>query len=125
MSNRESSSETRTIHPRALAALGEKACIVMLEVARDLLSGAIPADKFNQHDYCGSAFCIAGHVALRLGHVGYDASVWIDNAERSDPALFDNTYGLFSDDSDKPNRQNASHAIERYVYDGEDHPWEY
>ena len=47
MSNREITTATRTIHPRALAALGEKACIVALGVARDLLDGTIPPDDLN------------------------------------------------------------------------------
>ena len=83
----------RTIHPRALESLGYATCVALLGVARDLRSGAIPPEKYDQTDWgahnkydaykCGRPCCIAGHLAQRLGisvgdlsdRIGYDSAV--------------------------------------------------
>jgi hypothetical protein len=101
----------RTLHPKALAALGEEACIVALEVARDLRDGTIPPEHYNQVSICDSACCIAGHMARRLGvnvvtlYFTHDLRAGLFNGVHpSDPLL-------------------AADAIERYVYDGSETPW--
>lgn len=58
----------RTFHPRALAALGAPACIAMLSVARDLRSGAIPPEHYDQQRSCGTACCIYGHMVYRINN---------------------------------------------------------
>jgi hypothetical protein len=100
-----------TLHPKALAALGEEACIVALEVARDLRDGTIPPERYDQAHICGSACCIVGHMARRLGvnvvtlYFARDFRADLFNgAHPSDPLL-------------------AADAIERYVYDGSETPW--
>jgi len=109
MSNRQFIT-ARTLHPKALAALGEEACIVALEVARDLRDGTIPPERYNQAYICGSACCIAGHMARRLGVnvvtlFTHDLSADLFNGGHpSDPFL-------------------AADAVERYVYDGSETPW--
>ena len=110
MSNRQFMT-TRTLHPKALAALGEEACIVALEVARDLRDGTIPPERYDQAHICGSACCIAGHMARRLDVnaltllVIHDlAADLFNDVHPSDPLL-------------------AADAIERYVYDGSETPW--
>ena len=124
MSDRKQDSETRTIHPRAIAALGEEACVVMLGVARDLRSGAIPPEHYDQGSYCGTACCVAGHVALRLGVRPKDVADWASDAEIRDAALFDNDLALFSSCiHHKVSPALAARAIERYLYEGADHPW--
>ena len=120
----------RTIHPRALESLGYATCVALLGVARDLRSGAIPPEKYDQGDWgvfdeheaykCGSPCCIAGHLAQRLGVFVGDLLGRI----RKDPAVSD-YYGddsLF--DADHPSDpQLAADAIERYVYEGASQPW--
>lgn len=107
--------ETRQIHPRALAKLGEEACIVALGVARDLRSGVIPPDNFNMRHFrmsrseCGYACCIAGWMFIR--GVDYDtlnaANVGnlFSGFMPSDPIL-------------------AADAIQRFIYDGAVRPWQ-
>jgi hypothetical protein len=119
MSNREVSTETRTLHPRALAVLGEEWCLALLEVARDLRSGAIPPERYNQKEYCGTACCIAGHAARKRG-VPVDILV---DLEGTDPALFDYRGGLFGPHPVRPTPAQAADAIEAYVYAGADQPW--
>ena len=113
MSNRHEV-EGRTIHPRALKELGEEACIIALGVARDLRSGVIPADKFDMrfiHARCGSACCIAGWMMIRgagretLNAVVRNMSDLFAGHHPSDPQL-------------------AADAIERYIYNGSETPWE-
>lgn len=112
MSNRHEV-EGRTIHPRALEELGEEACIVALGVARDLRSGVIPPEKYDQGRYmhaCGAACCIAGHMRDRLGLRGHFTVL--------SPALMDLFGGLH------PSIPHlAVDAIERYIYDGSETPW--
>ena len=106
---------TRSIHPRALAAFGEEACMAALGVARDLRSGVIPPEKFNQSECCGSACCIAGHIANRMGIDIYSFVRRISFHQFS-------PLGLFSGNNPSiPAR--AANAIERYVYDYAQEPW--
>jgi hypothetical protein len=104
----------RTIHPSALSEFGYKTCIAFLEVARDLRSGVIPPENYNQWNFCGTACCIAGHTAARLG---LDVEEFVDSmrgyAKRS---------GLFTG-SLTATPQLAADAIERCVYDYSDNPW--
>ena len=126
MSNRSLTNETRTIHPRALSALGEKACIVMLGVAADLRSGVIPAERYDQKNYgymeCGTPCCIAGHLARRLGEDLLDI-IWSDRVV-ADHALPNSHGGLFAGEH-RSDPQLAARAIERYIYEGADNPWGY
>ena len=122
MSNRSLTNETRTIHPRALAALGEKACIVMLGVAADLRSGMIPPERYNQTWYCGTSCCIAGHVALRLGMDGVEWAAMVLGSESNIAGLFGYDRGLFGG-GHPSDPQLAARAIERYIYEGADNPW--
>ncbi len=112
--------EARTIHPRALAELGEKACIVALGVARDLRSGMIPPESYDQRVYCGSSFCIAGHMASRLG-MGVHHFLDLDGIVIS-PSLRWGGSSLFGYNR-KSEPTAAADAIERYVYDGSETPW--
>lgn len=117
----EGHSETRTIHPRALAELGEEACIVALGVALDLRSGVIRPETFDMRIFCGSACCIVGHIHQRMGITLHEfkkrvspAGYWIDapnallnllsGSNPSDPIL-------------------AADAIYRYVFDGSETSW--
>jgi hypothetical protein len=59
--------DARTIHPDCIAAVGEEVCLALLSVARDLRSGAIPPEHYYQGSWCGTAQCIWGHAATRLG----------------------------------------------------------
>jgi hypothetical protein len=112
MSNRQFMT-TRTLHPKALAALGEEACIVALEVARDLRDGTIPPERYNQAVICGSACCIAGHMARRLGV--NDLNLYFTHRDLRE--------GLFNGEHPS-DPLLAADAIERYVYDGSETPWE-
>jgi hypothetical protein len=116
MSNRATAGQCRTIHPRAIAALGERICIVMLGVARDLRSGAIAPEEFNMGTLCGTARCICGHMELRLSDddVGKLRKTWVGR-----------NYGLTNlfDGGSPSDPQLAARAIERYVYEGADDPW--
>lgn len=122
MSSRQDLSETRTIHPSAVAEVGERVVLEMLGVARDLRSGAIPPEEFNQRHFCGTPCCIAGHVALRI-------------AGRN---RFEDVIGLFYNDTDNLKSVSlmrlfsgrypsdpalAARAIERYVFWGSKDPW--
>lgn len=127
MSRRERSTETRTIHPRALHTLGQEAAIIMLEVARDLRSGAIPPDHlyqaryFNDGNPCGTPCCLGGHVAARLGMRNYQETLhWVEEVLGRETRLGLNN--LFS--ADNPSDPIlAADAAERYLYDGADLPW--
>lgn len=113
----------RTIHPTALAQLGEEACIVALGVARDLRSGVIPPEKYDQTSECGSSCCLAGHIAARLagGEPGDVSLYWeqrdffYEHGVRGNNNLF--AGGHPSDPL------LAADAIERFVYDGSQTPW--
>ena len=124
MSNRSLTNKTRTIHPRALASLGEKACIVMLGVAADLRSGVIPPEDYSQKVYlkneCNTACCIAGHVVHRMG-IQLEELIYADKAW-DDTALQNRTRGLFCGEHPS-DPQLAARAIERYIYEGADKPW--
>ena len=117
MSNRQLTTETRTLHPRALNALGEEACIVMLGVAADLRSGVIPPENYDQSRGCGTSCCIAGHTMYRLGEDG--SSPWMWKVAKKDSSALSN---LFSG-AYPSNPQRAARAIERYIYEGADKPW--
>jgi hypothetical protein len=105
---------TRTIHPRALKAIGHEACIAMLGVARDLRSGVIPPAVYCQRVYRGTACCIAGHTARRLNE-----SVWHFLAGIMDDAVY---MRLFCG-AEPSDPHLAADAIERYIYAGADEPW--
>lgn len=114
-------SETRTIHSRALAELGEEACIVALGVARDLRSGVIPPETFDMKTFCGSACCIIGHIHKRMGITLHQfrkrvspTGFWIDAPN----ALINLLSGKNPSDP-----MLAADAVERYVYDGSETPW--
>lgn len=118
MSTRHPTPDTtaRTFHPRALAALGAQSCIAMLSVARDLRSGAIALEQYDQSTYCGTACCIAGHTAFRLGE---DQGTWLGRIGRKGcPGFLDLVNGGHPSDP-----QLAARAIERYLYEGAEQPW--
>jgi len=120
--------ESRVIHSRALAAWGEATCFAAIEVARDLRSGVIPPEEYDQGSFyrigCGSACCIAGHIAWRmrepverlLKRTGYWGAAVPFMLVKSP------TDRLFA--ASRPsNPQLAADAIERFVFDGSDDPW--
>jgi hypothetical protein len=114
MSNRQSD-ETHVIHPKALSELGEEACIVALGVARDLRSGAIPPDHYDQsrlYTWCGTGCCIAGHMLLRK--VSYDTLSRVRSDLFSPDPMFDGS---------DPMPFQAADAIDRYVYAGSYNAW--
>ena len=117
MSSRHESG-ARTIHPHTLAELGEEACIVALGVARDLRSGVIPPEKYDQRRWCGTACCIGGHIATRLGktHNVLMGEIW----DRCGDDLF--VPDLFSG-RHPSNPILAADAIERYIMLGSTTPW--
>jgi hypothetical protein len=119
MSNRKRTLKARTIHPRALATFGEEVCVVMLGVARDLRDGTISPENYDQKNYCGTACCIAGHVAARLDMCVRE---FIDLQTRDD-ALWNSGYGALFRGSNPSDPLLAADAIERYVYDGAERPW--
>ena len=114
--------DVRTIHPRTLSIWDEATCLVALEVARDLRSGVIPPEEYDQGCFyrigCGSACCIAGHIALRmkepveslLVRSGYFTARYHDPISR-----------LFSG-ARASDPQLAADAIERFLQ-GSDNPW--
>lgn len=119
MSNRHEA-EGRVIHPRALAELGEEACIAALGVARDLRSGVIPAERLNMQTFCGTACCIGAHIAARLGEAEGKLFISKMNAEITRP----NSWGSHLFSSAHPSDPVlATDAIERFVYDGSKTPW--
>jgi hypothetical protein len=114
--SKRNEADVRTIHERAIATLGMEACIVALGVARDLRSGAIPREHYDQGSLvpafsnCGTACCIAGHIAARM--------------RVSAGSIFgDDPYGLFAG-GHPSNPKRAANAIERFIYDGSERPWE-
>lgn len=116
--------EVRTIHKRAITALGQEACVALLSVARDLRSGAISPESYDQLYWCGTSCCIGGHLAARLGILDpQEVEDRLNEFMDRDPALFGNPYGLFGDDAHSPTPVKAADAIERYVYDGWKFPW--
>ena len=106
--------ESRVIHSRALAAWGEATCFAAIEVARDLRSGVIPPEEYDQGSFyrigCGSACCIAGHIAWRM-------------REPVERLLKRTGYCRLFSASRPSNPQLAADAIERFVFDGSDDPW--
>jgi hypothetical protein len=110
--------ESRTIHPTAIAKLGYEACIVALGVARDLRSGVIPPEEYNQvnlGEFSPCPCCIAGHIGRRMG-------VWPSRISMRLGLLGQVGYGLFSG-GNPSDPQLAADAIERCIYDGSDTPW--
>jgi hypothetical protein len=117
--SRRNEAEARTIHPRALAELGEEACIVVLGIGSDLRSGVITDAEFcmmsigDHRGAPGTPCCIFGHMRIR----GCDL-----------PPIFQFIQGrpaarsLFY-----PHKVSdpilAADAIERYIYDGSETPW--
>lgn len=132
MSNRQATSETRTIHPRALVALGESVCVEMLGVARDLRSGVIPRKKFNQgvwyandKSWCGSACCIAGHVAHRTLEIDFartGAQQRILLAQIMDWEMRDSGVSALFCGCQPSDPLLAADAIERFVLRGSGDP---
>ena len=117
--------DVRTIHPRALSIWDEATCLVALEVARDLRSGAIPPEEYDQGSFtklegrCGTACCIAGHIAIRMKEPVETLLARMDywHAPSSSP-----TSRLFSG-SLISNPRLAADAIERFVISGSEDPW--
>ncbi len=118
MSDRKRLSDVRVFHPRALRELGLLGCTVALGVARDLRTGAIPPENYDQRylkpesSPCGTACCIAGHMAER--GVSYCSLGRVNSDIFCDPR-----YLLVS----VPTPAQAADAIERYVYDGAKQCW--
>jgi len=121
------------IHDRALNALGLETAIVMLEVARDLRSGAIEAENYDQNRFgrderiytdegmkdCNTPCCIWGHVCHRMGIYSWsDRATSAENMTDKDRALG----WLFASVEDATPKR-AAQAIENYVISGMDHPW--
>lgn len=110
----------RTIHPDIIAAIGEPAALLMLELAKDLRSGKLSAEEYDQRSFCGTACCIAGHLFIRdyrlfRDHI-YDN--WLAMPRGEIIGLND----LFA--SYHPsNPVLAADAIERYIFANALHPW--
>lgn len=125
MSTREwntacAATDCRTIHAGALAELGLAACMVALEVARDLRSGAIPPERFCQLSYCGAACCIAGHMAERMnvGVVYWAVVDWALQRRLESTRIHELFHGNQPSDP-----MLAADAIENYIYNYARHPW--
>jgi hypothetical protein len=114
MSNRQES-EVRTIHPRALRELGEEACIVALGVARDLRSGVISSNEYDQRTLYGSAHCLASHMARRMGRSPF---WWYFKRTFRCQALVNLFWSRRPSDPER-----AARAIEHYLYTGSETPW--
>src|SRR4029077_3296413 len=110
-------SEARTIHQIAIDVLGMEACIVALGVARDLRSGKIPPEEYDQGTLWGTArrtaCCIEGHIRRRMGR---------RIIQSTDDNLIYHGRGLFAG-SNPSDPILAADAIERFVYDGSQSPW--
>jgi hypothetical protein len=117
MSNRNDT-DARTIHPNAIRILGEEACIVALGVARDLRSGDIPPERYDQGTLCGTACCIAGHIAYRMNRPQVD--LWARVICTSIPMV--SGKGLFAG-GNPSNPILAANAIERFLFEGSERPW--
>jgi hypothetical protein len=116
--SRRNEAEARTIHPRALAELGEEACIVVLGIGRDLRSGVIRDAEFcmtslGLGDAPASACCIYGHMRNR----GCDLPPYPQFIQGR-PAFYSLSHGGNASDPIL-----AADAIERYIYDGSETPW--
>lgn len=115
MSGRQERS-VRKIHPKWLSLIGDEACLEMLAIARDLRSGVITPEEYDQKILCGSACCIMGHLRDRvsLGTYRKIEDCWYGPHD----ALME----LFS--SGRPSDpQLAADAIERLVFDNAANPW--
>lgn len=118
MSSRRGQAKTRTISERAIRALGHEGAVALLGVARDLRSGVIPPETYDQSTYCGTACCIAGHLMIRLGVMKPGLTTWLIALADRDPAV----WRLFSGKVPSVPAL-AADAIERYVLEGSDDPW--
>lgn len=119
MSGRQDQS-VRTIHPKSLALVGDAICLEMLTLARDLRSGAVPPESYNQkrlYGDCGTACCILGHLRQRVSPKAYVKlkHSWFEK----DGGLVELFAGYHPSDP-----QRAADAIERFVFDGSDNPWQ-
>jgi len=116
--------ESRTIHSRALELWGEETCLAALEVARDLRSGAIPPEEYDQGTFykidsrCGTACCIAGHIAFRMRE---PVEFFISRSGYFSP-ISRPSYRLFAG-SRPSDPQLAADAIERFVFECPSDPW--
>lgn len=122
---KEITGEVRTLHPGAIVEIGERYCIVLLEIGRDLESGKIPSKEFNMlkmnlptkffvSGSCGSPCCIIGHVRIRAQDDDALGLEWIKSTRLQN--LF-----CFTNPSDPI---KAARAIERYVYEYAENPWQ-
>jgi len=116
--------DVRQIHPSALSIWDEATCLVALEVARDLRSGAIPPEEYDQGSFtkslstCGTACCIAGHIALRMRE---SVERFIGRSRYS--TEYPNRMSRLFAGSQPSDPILAADAIERFVYDGSETPW--
>lgn len=113
-------SETKTIHPETLKEISLKAALALLEVARDLRSGAIPQELFDMKSYtdrypCGTSHCIAGWAICKLEGRFSTSKYHTHFPKGMRNGLF---AGYHPSDSIE-----AADAIERYIYDHAANPW--
>jgi hypothetical protein len=126
--------ETRTIHPEVLKEIELSTALELLKVAKDLRDGTIPPHDFNMSIFhCGTAHCIAGWVEHRTGKY------------RDELFMKRNSYGIYLDEDNgydnyhdglpkslydlfgwhhKSDPKLAADAIERYVYQHSQKPWQ-
>ena len=121
----------REIHPGVLDGIGADVAFELLGVARDLRSGAIVAADYKQSEWaCGTAYCIAGHAAIRRGVPADSTSIriWTDDLVsscRNDEVMrgLSNLFYLCCPHGKMPTPAEAADAIEHLVFDASSRPW--
>jgi hypothetical protein len=130
MSDRKLTNDAVKIHDRAMNTLGLERALIMLDVAKDLRSGAIEHDLYNQRAYgvaftndsisdCDTPCCIWGHVCFRMG-----VNRWADRRDSARELMHKDVAltSLFAPRIDVTPVM-AANAIENYIIKGHVLPW--
>lgn len=130
MSDRQQADTNIVIHERALNSLGLKISLILLSVARDLRSGVIENDQYNQRtfgnwDGCNTACCIWGHACSRMGITNWKERRTSANKLISNDKALSNLFAAIPIASmRRMYPEQAAEAIENYVLKGHDRPWD-
>src|SRR5713226_2121070 len=120
----ETDLKQREVNPEVVNYLGFEVVTELLGIARDLRSGVIPPEMYDQFTLpndpfpdCSTPCCILGHLKRRLDHKLYQAFrlLWISDRGR----LCDLFNAFHPSDP-----QLAAVAIERYLFEASNDPWQ-
>ena len=115
----------RTISEHALRHLSLEACLALLRVADDFRHRRVPEAAYDQGEFCGTAYCVAGHAAdvldpnrnMRVGPMRVlGAGMFV-------PGLTHGAYCLFGSGCGLATYERVPLAVEAFVYDGDPQPW--